>query len=70
MGTKSGLSRKENIKYICILDDVDMKDQLLLSYLAEKRQMNNWCVKLFLRLLNISTVDWQNTGKRNEQLPY
>jgi hypothetical protein len=49
---------KEVVKPISVLDynksmiGVDLKDQLLHSYLIERKRMNKWCMKLFRRLLN------------------
>jgi hypothetical protein len=51
---------------------VDLKDQLLHSYLIERKQMNKY-MKLFSRLLNTSVLNAMiiyrnNTGKRIDQL--
>jgi hypothetical protein len=48
---------KEMVKPISVLDynnsmiGVDLKDQLLHSYLIERKRMNKWYMKLFRRLL-------------------
>jgi hypothetical protein len=39
------------------MDGVDLKDQLLHSYLTEKKQINKWYMKLFQRLLNTSILN-------------
>jgi hypothetical protein len=54
---------------------VDLKDQLLRSYLIERKQMNKWYMKLFHRLLNTSVVNAMiiyrnNTEKRSDQLSF
>jgi hypothetical protein len=54
---------------------VDLKYQLLHSYLIERKQMNKWYMKLFHRLLNTSILNAMiiyrnNTGKRNDQLSF
>jgi hypothetical protein len=49
---------KEIVKPISVMDynqcmgGVDLKDQLLHSYLTERKRMNKWYMKLFRRLLN------------------
>ncbi|PNF24933.1 hypothetical protein B7P43_G09365 [Cryptotermes secundus] len=54
---------------------VDLKDQLLHSYLIERKRMNKWYMKLFRRLLNASILNSMivyrsNTGKRIQQLSF
>jgi hypothetical protein len=54
---------------------VDLKDQLLHSYLIERKQMNKWCMKLFYWLLNTSVLNAMimyrnNTGKRTDHLSF
>jgi hypothetical protein len=54
---------------------VDLKDQLLHSYLIEKQQINKWYMKLFRRLLNTSILNAMiiyrnNTVKRIDQLSF
>jgi len=72
---------KETVKPISVLDynqcmgGVDLKDQLLHSYLIERKRMNKWYMKLFCRLLNISILNAliiyrNNTGKRTDQLSF
>jgi hypothetical protein len=51
----------------------DLKDQLLHSYLAERKWMTKWLMMLFWRslnilLLNIKTIYRNNTGRENTQL--
>jgi hypothetical protein len=73
--------QKQKTKPLCILDHnqymggVDLKDQLLQSYLVERKQMIKWFMKLFQRLLNSTVLNAlilyrENTGKRIEQLSY
>jgi hypothetical protein len=54
---------------------VDLKDQLLQSYLIERKRMNKWYMKLFCRLLNTSILNAliiyrDNTGKNTDQLSF
>jgi hypothetical protein len=54
---------------------VDLKDKLLHSYLIERKRMNKWYMKLFLRLLNTSILNAMiiyrnNMGKRTDQLSF
>jgi hypothetical protein len=54
---------------------VDLKDQLLHSYLIERKRMNKWYMKLFCRLLNTSILNAMiilrsNTGRRIDQLSF
>jgi hypothetical protein len=66
---------KETVKPISVLDynksmiGVDLKDQLLHSYLTERKQMNKQYMKLFHRLLNTVILNamiiyWSNTAKK------
>jgi hypothetical protein len=66
---------KETVKPISILDynksmtGIYLKNQLLHSYLIERKRMNKWYTKLFRRLLNISILNAMiiyrsNTGKK------
>jgi hypothetical protein len=70
---------KETVKPISVLDynqckgGADLKDQLLHSYLIERKRMNKWYTKLFRRLLNTSILSAMiiyrnNMGKRTNQL--
>jgi hypothetical protein len=72
---------KETVKPISVLDyiqcmgGVDLKDQLLHSYLIERKIMNKWCMKLFRRFLNTSILNAliiyrNNTGKGADQLSF
>jgi hypothetical protein len=72
---------KEVVKPISALDynksmiGVDLKDQLLHSYLIERKQMNKWYKKLFRRLLNTSILNAMiiyksNTGRSIDQLSF
>ncbi|XP_023721062.1 piggyBac transposable element-derived protein 4-like [Cryptotermes secundus] len=72
---------KEVVKPLSVLDHdksmggVDLKDQLLHSYLIERKRMNKWYMKLFRRLLNASILNSMivyrsNTGKRIQQLTF
>ena len=51
--------RQEKQKPVSVLDynenmgGVDLKDQLLQSYLLERKKMTKWYIKLFRRLLSI-----------------
>jgi hypothetical protein len=62
---------KETVKPISVLDynksmiGVDLKDQLLHSYLIERKRMNKWYMKLFRRLLNISILNAMITYRGN-----
>jgi hypothetical protein len=53
---------KEVVKPISVLDyrqsmiRADLKEQLLHSYLTERKRMNKWYMKLFHRLLNTSIL--------------
>jgi hypothetical protein len=54
---------------------VDLKDQLLHSYLTERKRMNKWYMKIFRRLLNTSILNAMiiyrnNTGKKIDQLSF
>jgi hypothetical protein len=53
---------------------VNLKDQLLQSYLIERKQMNKWYMKLFRRLLNTAILNViiyrSNTAKKIEQLSF
>jgi hypothetical protein len=54
---------------------VDLKDQLLHSYLIERKRKNKWYVMLFRRLLNTSILNAMimcrsNTGKSIDQLSF
>jgi hypothetical protein len=54
---------------------VYLKDQLLHSYLIERKQMSEWYMKLFHRLLNTSILNAMiiyrsNTGKSIDQLSF
>jgi hypothetical protein len=54
---------------------VDLEDQLLHSYLIDRRRMNKWYMKLFRRLLNTSVLNAMiiyrtNMGKRIDQLSF
>ncbi|PNF18930.1 hypothetical protein B7P43_G15741 [Cryptotermes secundus] len=54
---------------------VDLKDQLLHSYLTERKHMNKWYMELFCRLLNTSILNVviiyrDNTGKITDQLSF
>jgi hypothetical protein len=81
-GTRTVTIRgKEIVKPISVLDYnqcmgvVDLKDQLLHSYLIERKRINKWCMKLFCRLLNTSILNAMiryrnNTGKRIDQLSF
>jgi hypothetical protein len=70
---------KEVVKPISVLDynqsliGFDLKDQLLHSFLIERKRMNKWYMKLFRRLLNTSVrnamiIYRNNTGKGIDQL--
>jgi hypothetical protein len=70
---------KERVKLISVLDynqsmiGVDLKNQLLHSYLTERRRMDKLYMKLFRRLLNTSILNAMiiyrnNTGKGTDQL--
>ncbi|PNF30892.1 hypothetical protein B7P43_G06172 [Cryptotermes secundus] len=54
---------KEVAKPVSVLDynksmgGVDLKDQLLHSYLIKRKRMNKWHMKLFRRLLNASILN-------------
>ena len=72
---------KEVAKPVSVLDynksmgGVDLKDQLLHSYLIERKRMNKWYMKLFRRLLNASILNSMivyrnNTDKRIQQLSF
>jgi hypothetical protein len=72
---------KETVKPISVLyynqcmGGVDLKDQLLHSYLIERKWMDKWYGKLFRRLLNTSILNAMiiyrnNTGKRIDQLSF
>ncbi|PNF18924.1 hypothetical protein B7P43_G18030, partial [Cryptotermes secundus] len=72
---------KEVVKPVSVLDynksmiGVDLKDQLLHSYLIERKKMNKWYMKLFRRLLNTSVLNAliiykSNTGKNIDQLSF
>jgi hypothetical protein len=72
---------KEVVRPLSLLDynqsmiGVDSKDQLLHSYLIERKRMNEWYMKLFHSLLNTSILNAMiiyrnNTGKRTEQLSF
>jgi hypothetical protein len=54
---------------------VDLKDQLLHSYLTERKRMNKWYMKLFRRLLNTSILNAMiiyrsNMGRSMDQLSF
>jgi hypothetical protein len=67
---------KETVKPISVLDynhcigGVDLKDQLLHSYLIERKRMIKWYMKLFRRLLNAFIIYRYNTCKRMDQLSF
>jgi hypothetical protein len=74
---------KEVVKPISVLDynksmiGVHLKDQLLHSYLIERKRMNKWYMKLFRRLLNTSILNAMiirvyrsNTGRSIDQLSF
>ena len=72
---------KEVAKPVSVLDynksmgGVDLKDQLLHSYLIERKRMNKWYMKLFRRLLNASILNSMivyrnNKDKRIQQLSF
>jgi hypothetical protein len=68
---------KQKIIPVCILDykqymgGVDLKDQLLESYLVGRKRTNKWYMKLFQRLLNITVLNALILyRKRIEQLSY
>jgi hypothetical protein len=72
---------KEVVKPISVLDynksiiGVDLKDQLLHSYLIERTRMNKWYMKLFRRLWNTSILNAiiiyrSNTGRSVDQLSF
>jgi hypothetical protein len=53
----------------------DLKDQILHSYLIERKRMNKWYMKIFCRLLNTSILNAMiiyrnNTRKRIDQLSF
>jgi len=66
---------KEKQKPLCVIHynqhmgGVDKKDQLLQTYLVERKRMNKWYMKLFRRLLNAtvlnSLVIYRQNGGRN-----
>jgi hypothetical protein len=68
------------VKPISILDYnksmiwVDLKDQLLHSYLIERKRMNKWYMKLFCRLLNTAILNViiyrSNTAQKIEKLSF
>jgi hypothetical protein len=69
------------VKPISVIDynksmiGVDLKDQLLHSYLTGRKRMNKWYMKLFCRLLNTSILNAMiiyrsDTGKKIEQLSF
>jgi hypothetical protein len=54
---------------------VDLKDQLLHSYLIDRKRIDKWYMKLFRRLLNTSILNVmiiyrRNTGKTIDQLSF
>jgi hypothetical protein len=56
------------LEYNRLMIGGDLKDQLLHSYLIERKRMNKWYMKLFCRLLNTSILNaliiyTGNTGK-------
>jgi hypothetical protein len=62
-------------EYNKLMIGVDLKDQLLHSYLIERKRMNTWYMKLLRRLLNTSILNAMiiyrgNTGKSIDQLPF
>jgi hypothetical protein len=72
---------KEVVKPISVLDynksmiGVDLKGQLLHSYLTERKRMNKWYMKRFRRLLNTSIliemiIYRSNTGQSIDQLSF
>jgi hypothetical protein len=72
---------KEVVKPVSVLDynksmmGIDLKDQLLHSYLIERKCMDKWYMKLFCRLLNTSILNAmiiyrRNTGKTIDQLSF
>jgi hypothetical protein len=76
--TKRGKGRQ---KPACIseynkwLGGVDLKDQLLQMYLAERKHLHKWYLKLFRRLLNATVLNAMiiyrhNTGKQIDQLAF
>jgi hypothetical protein len=72
---------KQKTKPVCIqyynqyTGGVDLKDQLLQSYVVERKKINKWYKELFQRLLKSTVLNalilyWENTGKRTKQLSY
>lgn len=66
--------RKETQKPVCVIHynkwmgGVDVKDQLLQTYLVERKRMHKWYMKLFRRLMNATVLNAMiiyrhNTGK-------
>jgi hypothetical protein len=66
----------ETQKPACVIDcnkwmgGVDLKDQLLQTYLVERKCLQKWYMKLFRRLLNAMIIYWHNTGELIDQLPF
>jgi hypothetical protein len=72
---------KEKQKPVCVIHysqhvgGVDKKDQLLQTYLIERKQMNKWYMKLFRRLLNATVLNslviyGQNGGRNVDHLTF
>jgi hypothetical protein len=63
------------LEYNKSMGGVDLKDQLLHSYLIERKRLNKWYMKLFRRLLNATILNAliiyrSNTGKQIDQLSF
>jgi hypothetical protein len=76
--TKRG---KDTQKPVCVIDynkwmgGVDLKDQLLQTFLVERKCMHKWYMKLLKRLLNATVLNAMiiyrhNTGKQIDQLAF
>jgi hypothetical protein len=76
--TKRG---KETKKPVCVIHynkwmgGIDLKDQLLQTYLVERKRLHKWYMKLFRRLLNATVLNAMiiyrhNTGQQIDQLAF
>jgi hypothetical protein len=78
---KSVIKGGKETKPVCVINynkwmgGVYLKDQLLQTYLVERKRMHKWYKKLFRRLLNATVLNAMiiyrhNTGKHIDQLAF
>jgi hypothetical protein len=73
--TKRGKETETCIDYSKWMGGIDLKDQLLLMYIVERKHMHKWYMKLFRRLLNTTVLNAMiiyrhNTGKQIDHLEF